>query len=38
MFDQTANGALVEYEQIYRRADGSERVGAPWRLPIGGFI
>jgi hypothetical protein len=29
------DGALVEYEQIYRRADGSERLGTPWRLPIG---
>jgi hypothetical protein len=32
------DGALVEYEQIYRRADGSERLGAPWRVPMGGFI
>ncbi|MDQ6899690.1 MAG: hypothetical protein M3072_09300 [Candidatus Dormibacteraeota bacterium] len=32
------DGALVEYEQIYRRADGSERLGVPWRVPMGGFI
>src|ERR1700737_3746407 len=31
-------GDLVEYEEIYHREDGSERIGAPWRRPIGGFI
>ena len=32
------NGALVEYEPIYHREDGSERLGTPRRLPIAGFI
>jgi hypothetical protein len=26
------------YEPIYHREDGSERIGSPRRLPIGGFI
>ena len=30
--------AWVEYEPIYHREDGSERIGSPRRLPIGGFI
>jgi hypothetical protein len=29
------DGALVEYEPIYHREDGSERLGSPRRLPIG---
>jgi hypothetical protein len=32
------DGSLVEYEAIYHREDRSERIGSPWRLPIGGFI
>jgi hypothetical protein len=32
------DGAWVEYEPIYHREDGSERIGSPWRLPIGHFI
>jgi hypothetical protein len=32
------DGEWVHYEEIYHRADGSERIGAPWRLPIGDFI
>ncbi len=31
-------GAWVEYQPIYHREDGSERVGSPRRLPIGGFF
>jgi hypothetical protein len=32
------DGSQVEYEEIYHREDGSERIGSPWRLPIGAFI
>ena len=32
------DGARVEYEPIYHREDGSERLGSPRRLPIGGFF
>ncbi|MDQ6716644.1 MAG: hypothetical protein M3Z83_11100 [Actinomycetota bacterium] len=28
----------VEYEAIYHRDDGAERIGAPWRLPVAHFI
>jgi hypothetical protein len=29
---------LVEYEEIYHRDDGSERIGTPCRLPLDGFL
>ena len=32
------DAAWVEYEPIYHREDGSERLGSPPRLPIGGFF
>ena len=32
------DGAEVEYEEIYHREDGSERIGSPRRLPIQFFI
>ena len=32
------DGAEVEYEEIYHREDGSERIGRPRRLPIQIFI
>ncbi|MDQ6744107.1 MAG: hypothetical protein M3072_14695 [Candidatus Dormibacteraeota bacterium] len=32
------DGAFVEYEPIYHREDGSERLGSPRRLPIEGFF
>jgi hypothetical protein len=35
---RSCDGAQVEYEEIYHREDGSERIGSPWRLPIGTFI
>ena len=32
------DAAWVEYEPIYHREDGSERIGSLRRLPIGGFL
>jgi hypothetical protein len=32
------DGALVEFETIYHREGGSERIGRPSRMPIEGFI
>jgi hypothetical protein len=32
------DAAWVEYEPTYHREDGSERLGSPRRLPIGGFF
>src|SRR5919201_5967066 len=32
------DGAFVEYEPIYHREDGSERLGSPRRLPLAGFL
>jgi hypothetical protein len=32
------DGAQVEYEEIYHREDGWERIGSPRRLPIQYFI
>src|SRR3984893_12411886 len=32
------DAAWVEYEPIYHREDGSERLGSPRRLPIEGFL
>jgi hypothetical protein len=32
------DAAWVEYEPIYHREDGSERLGSPRRLPIWGFF
>ena len=34
----TLDGAEVEYEEIYHREDGSERIGSPRRLPVHFFI
>jgi hypothetical protein len=31
-------GDLVEFETIYQRDDGSERIGKPSRLPLDGFL
>jgi hypothetical protein len=31
-------GDLVEYETIYHREDGSERIPKPSRLPLDGFL
>jgi hypothetical protein len=32
------DGALVEFETIYHREDGSERIAGPTRLPLAGFL
>jgi hypothetical protein len=32
------DAAWVEYEPVYHREDGSERIGSPRRLPIEGFL
>ncbi|MBJ7607141.1 MAG: hypothetical protein JF885_12735 [Candidatus Dormibacteraeota bacterium] len=32
------DGDLVEFDEIYHREDGSERIGAPRRLHLGSFI
>jgi hypothetical protein len=31
-------GDLVEYEMIYHREDGSERIPKPSRMPLDGFL
>jgi hypothetical protein len=35
---RACNGAWVEYEEIYHREDGSERIASPRRLPVQFFI
>jgi hypothetical protein len=35
---RTFDGALVEYQTIYHREDGSERIGIRHQLPINGLL